>query len=641
MTDGTTLTDEPGRDWDDLKDVVPLQTFVEGLEDTPVKDRLEIVDRAICLLSNVYVHLRQKRMMYGIDPVGRLERLRRRIEATTDDDKDELSESAFHREMVDIFASLRDLHTAYRLPRQYRGRVAFLPFLVERYWCETSRRWRYVVGKVAPGSEKDGFAEGVEVLHWNATPIDWAVELHAERTAGGNDAARTALGIERLTFRYLVLAYLPEERCVRVDYRHEGGEGTVSFDWSVGKLVHDAGDRRRERKSRARRNGIDRAAEVQRRFKRARFDTPRADERTPDAPELEGLFLAREVRVDGERYGHLRIFSFDVDRAQPFTRAIAHLLDDMPLTGLIVDVRGNPGGYVTAGESLLQLFTPRPIQRQPFQFVASPLTRELAKGSSQFGRWSGSLDLTIDTGDAFSGGHLLEDPIPDIGQRYQGPVVLVVDALSYSTSDIFAAGFEDNDIGDVIGTSWNTGAGGGTCWTLGEVRAALRLGQGDPEQVPRLRRSGASFTVAAQRCLRVGDSMGRPVEDFGVRPRHCHRMTRADIVGDNDDLMAAAVARLRRPDARRPWRLRAEPVVDGLHVTTESVERVDVYRDGRPLTSLPVADDGTLHVALPAGRSQVQLHGVVGSEVRVAARVAYPGRRRMRAQAGGSDGQRS
>lgn len=135
--------------------------------------------------------------------------------------------------------------------------------------------------------------------------------------------------------------------------------------------------------------------------------------------------------------------------------------------------------------------------------------------------------------------------------------------------------------------------------------------------------------------------MGRPVEDFGVRPRHCHRITLADIVGHNEDLMAAAVARLRRPDARRPWRLRAEPVADGLHVTTECVERVDVYRGGRPCTSLPVEADGTLHVPLPPGRSQVRLEGVVGSEVRVSARVAYPGRRRLRAQAGGSDGQRS
>jgi C-terminal processing protease CtpA/Prc len=50
----------------------------------------------------------------------------------------------------------------------------------------------------------------------------------------------------------------------------------------------------------------------------------------------------------------------------------------------------------------------------------------------------------------------------DIGQKYQGPVVLVTDALCYSTTDIFAAGFQDNQIGKVLGVDESTGAGGRT-----------------------------------------------------------------------------------------------------------------------------------------------------------------------------------
>ena len=42
------------------------------------------------------------------------------------------------------------------------------------------------------------------------------------------------------------------------------------------------------------------------------------------------------------------------------------------------------------------------------------------------------------------------------GQRYYGPVALIIDALCYSTTDIFAAGFQDHEIGPVIGTT--TGA---------------------------------------------------------------------------------------------------------------------------------------------------------------------------------------
>jgi hypothetical protein len=53
-----------------------------------------------------------------------------------------------------------------------------------------------------------------------------------------------------------------------------------------------------------------------------------------------------------------------------------------------------------------------------------------------------------------------------IGQVYYGPVVLITDALSYSATDIFAAGFQDNGVGVVLGTDGNTRAGGANYWSL-------------------------------------------------------------------------------------------------------------------------------------------------------------------------------
>jgi len=64
-------------------------------------------------------------------------------------------------------------------------------------------------------------------------------------------------------------------------------------------------------------------------------------------------------------------------------------------------------------------------------------------------RWRPSIEQSVETGAAFSQGFPLlpEDAYNDIGQKYQGPVVLVTDALCYSTTDIFAAGFQDHHIG--------------------------------------------------------------------------------------------------------------------------------------------------------------------------------------------------
>ena len=61
-----------------------------------------------------------------------------------------------------------------------------------------------------------------------------------------------------------------------------------------------------------------------------------------------------------------------------------------------------------------------------------------------------------------------------IGQVYYGPVVLITDALSYSATDIFAAGFQDNEVGLVLGTSGNTGAGGANFWSLDDLLRATK-----------------------------------------------------------------------------------------------------------------------------------------------------------------------
>ena len=47
------------------------------------------------------------------------------------------------------------------------------------------------------------------------------------------------------------------------------------------------------------------------------------------------------------------------------------LLSRLPPDGLIVDLRGNPGGLVWAAERLLQLFTPHPVTTTRFSMVIS------------------------------------------------------------------------------------------------------------------------------------------------------------------------------------------------------------------------------------------------------------------------------
>ena len=55
---------------------------------------------------------------------------------------------SFHAELVDIYNSLRDLHTRYTLPQPFNAAAAFLPFLLKEF-TEDGRR-RYLVGRRRP-----------------------------------------------------------------------------------------------------------------------------------------------------------------------------------------------------------------------------------------------------------------------------------------------------------------------------------------------------------------------------------------------------------------------------------------------------------------------------------------------------------
>ena len=102
-------------------------------------DRRRIVDQALVLIEQNYVHLPHKAAMHAVNPVQRLRLLRARLDGL--DARTLPSAASFHAEMSEIFHSLRDLHTNYLLPGPYRGRVAFLPFLVEEFFEDGVARY--------------------------------------------------------------------------------------------------------------------------------------------------------------------------------------------------------------------------------------------------------------------------------------------------------------------------------------------------------------------------------------------------------------------------------------------------------------------------------------------------------------------
>ena len=274
--------------------------------------------------------------------------------------------------------------------------------------------------------------------------------------------------------------------------------------------------------------------------------------------------------------------------------------------GLIVDIRGNPGGSVPAAERILQMLTPGPITPERFHCINTPLMRRIAtKGPLDF------MDLRFEFGRVLSNGKQLTRPdqANDLGQVYHGPSVLITDALCYSAADIFAAGFQDHAIGPVIGVDTNTGAGGANRWMHHELVNRLRNLSPNPfEPLP----EGTAMGVALRRSLRVGRQAGEPVEDVGVRPEIVRPLTATDLLEGNSDLIAFACENLA---ARPSYRLGIEEIQGRIRtagskqsklrltVATRGIQRLEAHIHDRPQLAVSVNSDEsttTLEVLLPS-----------------------------------------
>jgi hypothetical protein len=172
-------------------------------------------------------------------------------------------------------------------------------------------------------------------------------------------------------------------------------------------------------------------------------------------------------------FAYIRLYHFNADNVDDIAIDMIDVFGQIPRVGLIIDMRGNSGGYIAAGERLLQLLTPREIVPTRFQFRVTSGTSQMMAATPFFDRWKQSFDAAQPTGEPFSQGYPIEGSDGDanqLGQHYFGPIVVVTDALAFSTADMFAAGFIDHAIGKVICIDKNMAAAGGNNWRFDVLR---------------------------------------------------------------------------------------------------------------------------------------------------------------------------
>lgn len=586
---------------------VDLPTFLARAGALTLDERKRLVRQALILIEQNYAHLPLKRAMHAVDPVQRLRLLLRRLDFATPDTLP--PETEFHREMTSIFTSLRDLHTNYLLPAPFASMTAFLPFMIEDFEHEGTRR--YIVSHTASGFTHPDFVPGVEVVHWNGMPIERAIAVQARLYAGSNPEAQHARAVQTITTRALRVSAPPDEDWVIVEYRALDGEAKeLRFDWMVNPPLPSDQDADGLAMNAA--VGLDLEQHLVQLTRKALFAPEavaaererkaRTTARGSLASAMPTVFQAREVDTPSGKFGYLRIRTFNVTDVDGFVNEYLRLVAALPQGGLIIDVRGNGGGVIMNGELILQTLTPRRIEPEPVQFLNTPLNLQICERNGpapaivDLTPWVESMRLALQTGATFSAGFSITDAndCNRIGQRYFGPVVLITDALCYSTTDIFAAGFQDHEIGPILGVDRTTGAGGANVWTHDLLRKLVPDDVSQYEVLP----NGAGMRVSIRRTLRVGRRSGTPVEDLGVLADHRHPLTRNDLLNGNVDLINHAASLLAgRPVRTLSVRVR-RPTGGPRTVTVKSsgMDRLDFYLDDRPIASKDVT---TATTALP------------------------------------------
>ena len=428
-------------------------------------------------------------------------------------ERDLLNHVEFHERMIEIFTGLKDRHTQYVAWRSKKIPSTRLDFNIRRFEaapcskCQTKiKRFRYVVTNLKKESYPSlkYFDDGVEITHWNGVNIETAIELNAQGYYGANQEALLARGLKQLTARPMANAKIPTEDFVTINFLKPDGEVwhayEVTFAWEIFEKPSGSSDDS-DKKT------FD-ESELPQSYPYESLTPLSLKERCLPHLEVgkicncntESKLKSEDISINGNThvypaylrlnqkiYLYIEIASFQDDRVvEDVMLSIRkadqyHADQETQIQGIILDIRGNEGGEIDVGDQLLQLFAnSTEIERSRFQIRATPDTLKISRDFHKFLGWNKSLEAVARTGEVFSTSTEITPVEKMLGIAKQKneqklfssfrkrtdlgksdiAVVLIVDALTYSSADIFAAGFQDNNLGTVMGTDRTTGAGG-------------------------------------------------------------------------------------------------------------------------------------------------------------------------------------
>lgn len=588
--------------------VIPLEAARESLQipNYSADERERLARQALLMLRELYVHRELKVAHFGrqVDPIPRLEALLAEAKKLTND--------TFHSRISQIFLDLHDLHTNYIAPAPRKCGTIFIPVRFESVQSGgerpvlASRKTKY------KAELAQGIGIGDRLLEVDGVGVEKAIEALSLFSGGANPDAIRTRSVQLLSLRSGSMQPLPEKDVVVLKLEGAAGKYTKEIPWQAmidsQCLQGGRNDRRMPYSDR-----LDVAIDEYQRDFNTIFGPEKARSAWNALPAmadaLSEVFDVQQISTPAGSLGYIRLKEFywsspGLDEGtivEAFRRSVEEGLKDS--VGLVIDVRGNPGGLITLAENLIQLFSRAEVEPTSVRMLANPLNREIflrANGSDN--RWSQSVTDAMTAGKNYAGPLGITPPTEanEIGQVWFRPTVVLTDANCYSACDLFVAGMKDSGAGKIIGLHQSTGGGGANVMEYETFRKIMAESVENPFlPLPH----SQNMRVSWRQVIRAGKGAGKLIEDSGVESDAVVSLVPADIGGESkvmmkkiheivDDLQPAYTAAIGY--RRGGMILLKNGETARWTEQVQGIDELELWSDGHKLVTLPVSPSDEL-----------------------------------------------
>jgi C-terminal processing protease CtpA/Prc len=510
-----------------------------------------IADQALYFIQNFYVHQTLKKQTFGVDAVAELKAVQQIAQT--------LSETELHSKIQSIFSRLRDLHTNYNFPKPFQCYSSILPFTLDEAVDASGTDVMAITG-LAHGPEFVALAPQVPKLSFGDVLVAFdgmdpnaVLENFDEVGAGANPYALKRQAMLSLTTRSQLNSFLPTHNSEHLKFRRPNGSTyQVDLPW-ISIADNDCLHPQAPSASPAQKEGTPKKLDPKRFLQavnplQVKFNEIFKASKTENVitemvDTAEPSIHYQVLKTPQGLFGMLRLDSFTPMNEVTATEIISGLLQNelASTQGLIIDLRGNGGGYLSYGEKMLQLFTPKPIQTTRFSMLATEANLDFLKVTQIAPDYVDPMTKALSTHEEFTSPIALTS-IADAnstGQAYTKPVIVLVDSSCYSTCDMFTAGMQDNGIAKVISTDVSTGGGGANVMVYSEFAKVYEDTKDKSAPNPFLDLPGGQdMRVAWRQASRVGLNAGKLLENTGVIADQTIKTTVADLVMRDSVILA-------------------------------------------------------------------------------------------------------